>query len=219
MIAAMHVPGASLLHRTPAGWKLLALAALGTGLFFVASPWILGACAALAFLAYPVCGLGWGRGWAQIRAMAFFLALIAGSQAWLAGWASAMEVTARLITLILGASLVTFTTPLSALMETLERILTPLRHLGVQPQALAFALTLTIRFIPVLMALAQETKEAMIARGRERAWFAMAVPLVIRALRMADQVAEAVEARGLDVVIEAHSEAHAEPQPDGRVDG
>ncbi|MCF8479228.1 MAG: energy-coupling factor transporter transmembrane protein EcfT [Rhodospirillum sp.] len=215
MIAGMHVPGVSVLHRAPVGLKLLTLAALGAGLFFVANPWILGTCAVFAFLAYPACGLGWGRGWAQIRALTFFLVLIAGSQAWLAGWASAAEVSARLLTLVLCATLVTFTTPLSALMETLERTLAPLRPLGVHPQALAFALTLTIRFIPVLMGLAQETREAMAARGRERAWFAMAVPLVIRALRMADQVAEAVEARGLDAVIEGRSDSH----PNGRLDG
>jgi biotin transport system permease protein len=211
VIAALHVPGTSVLHRLGPGIKLLALSGLGIGLFFVANPWILCACAVLALVAYPACGLGWRRAGAQLRALAVFLILIGATQAWIAGWTSAVEVCARLVTLVLAASLVTYTTALSALMETLERGLRPLAPLGARPQALAFTLTLTIRFIPVLMGLAKETRDAMAARGRERAWFAIAVPLIIRSLRLADQVSEAVEARGLDQVIEARA--------DGGLDG
>ncbi|MBK1663517.1 cobalt ABC transporter [Rhodospirillum rubrum] len=202
MIAALYVPGRSILHRLPAGAKLLGLAVLGTVLFPVNNPWALCGLALAIFLVYPACGLGWRRAVGQLRALAFFLVLIAASQWWLAGWAEAVAVSARLVALVLAASLVTYTTSLSAMMAALEGPLKPFARFGLRPEVVSFALTLAIRFIPVLMGLAKETREAMAARGRERAWFALAVPMIIRALRLADQVTEAVEARGMDVALE-----------------
>lgn len=198
MIAGLMVPGRSVLHRLPAGWKLAGLAVLGGALFPLTSPWLLSAVAVAVALAYPACGLGWRRVWVQVRGLGLFLILIAASQAWVSGWSDAVVVTARLLALVLAASLVTYTTAMSAMMETLERLLAPTARLGLNPAALSFSLSLAIRFVPVLTGLAREIQEATAARGRGRAWAAMAAPLVLRALRLADQVSEAVEARGLD---------------------
>lgn len=198
MIAELHVPGRSLLHRAPAGAKLAGLALLGVGLFPLTAPGTLVALAAALALAYPACGLGWGRVVAQIRGLALFLGLIAASQAWIAGWAEAIAVTARVLALVLAAALVTYTTPLSALLDTLEQLAAPLARLGVPPTGLAFALGLAIRFIPVMLTLVEDSREALAARGRDRALTALALPLILRTLLLAEQVAEAVDARGLD---------------------
>jgi biotin transport system permease protein len=58
-------------------------------------------------------------------------------------------------------------------------------------------LALTIRAIPVVSGLAQDVVEARRARGVERSARAFAVPLVIRSVRYADRLGEALAARGV----------------------
>ncbi|GEO80861.1 energy-coupling factor transporter transmembrane component T family protein [Pararhodospirillum oryzae] len=208
MIGSLHVPGHSLLHRLPAGVKLLGLSALGLALVFTPDPWILLGALGVVFLAYPLSGLGWRAPVRQGLGLLPLIALIAGTQAWLVGWQDAVMVSARLAALLLSATLVSLTTPLAATLAVLERLLAPLAWLGLAPRAVAFALGLTIRFVPVLGGLLRETREAAAARGRDRVAWALLVPLILRALRLADQVSEAVEARGL----ETHAERAHRPQ-------
>ena len=57
---------------------------------------------------------------------------------------------------------------------------------------------LGIRCVPVVAGLAREVREAQIARGAVRDIRAFAVPLLVRALRDADAIGEALVARGFD---------------------
>ncbi|CCG08035.1 energy-coupling factor transporter transmembrane component T family protein [Pararhodospirillum photometricum] len=197
MIDALHVPGRSWLHRLPAWLKLAGLAALSTGLVLVDDLWLLLGGLATVTLAYPLAGVGRRLGrllWSLVP----LVGLIGLSQAWVMGPEAGAVVCARLTPLILAATLVTYTTSLSAMMAVLEGLLRPLRVVGLEPRAVAFALSLTLRFVPVLAGLARESREALAARGRDRALTALVQTLLLRALRLADQVSEAVEARGLE---------------------
>ncbi len=49
--------------------------------------------------------------------------------------------------------------------------------------------------MPVLASVAADIREAQAARGLDRSVFALAVPLTLRTLRMADEIAEAIDAR------------------------
>ena len=196
MIATLYVPGPSPLHRVPAPVKLLALMGLGTVAFLVTRPEFLAAGAAVIAASYTLGRVPLRTVWTQARDLAPLLAMMAVAQTWFAGGEVAAATTARVLGLVWAAGLVTATTPFSAMMDSLERALAPLRPLGVAPARVAFALTMTVRFVPLLQGMLQETRQAQAARGLGRNPVALAVPLTIRALRLADRVAEAVEARG-----------------------
>ena len=59
----------------------------------------------------------------------------------------------------------------------------------------SLALSLTLRFIPVLAQVVQDVQEAQRARGLERNLVALAAPVIVRTLKMADDVADAIDAR------------------------
>ena len=102
----------------------------------------------------------------------------------------------RLCVLVAAASLVTLTTTTDAMLETMERLIKPLRRFGVSPVKVAFALSLVIRFIPIVGQMSNEVREAQQARGLGSNILALTIPLIIRIIKMADHVAEAIEARG-----------------------
>jgi biotin transport system permease protein len=74
----------------------------------------------------------------------------------------------------------------------------PLRVVGVDPQRVGLVIALGIRCVPVVVGLAEEVREAQLARGLTASPRAFAVPLIVRSLRHADSLGEALVARGLD---------------------
>lgn len=195
MIGALQVPGPSPIHALPAGVKLCGLALLGTLAVTVASlPAAIAGALAIAAL-YPLGRVPLAHAWRQARNLAPLLALMALAQAWFDSPAMAALTVTRVLGLVWVAGLVTATTPFSAMMAVLERMLAPLRHVGVAPARIAFALTMAVRFVPLLQGMVDEARAAQSARGLGRRPLALAVPLTLRALRLADRVAEAVEAR------------------------
>ncbi|WP_067697110.1 energy-coupling factor transporter transmembrane component T family protein [Nocardia jejuensis] len=184
-------------HTVPAGAKLLVLAVSGTALFLVPSIWWLTGALALVLGLYALARIPWRLTGRQVLGLAPVLLLIMLAQVLFIGWASAALVGLRLLTLILLATLVTLTTRTSAMIETIERGLRPLTPLGVRPERVGLLVAMTIRFIPVIREQAELVRSAQRARGIERSTVFL-VPLLIRTLRMADGVGEALDARGLN---------------------
>lgn len=195
MIGDLYWPGASRLHRAPAGAKLAGLAAIGTGLFLVPSLPLSCIAFAAALGAIAAAGLGWRFAARSLRAALPVVLLVAAVQAWFAGWHEAALYGVRLAALLLLAGLVTATTRPSAVAETIAWLLRPLRMIGVDPARVGLAFGLAVRFVPVLASVAADIREAQAARGLDRSVFALAVPLTLRTLRMADEIAEAIDAR------------------------
>ncbi|MFE3758604.1 energy-coupling factor transporter transmembrane component T family protein [Nocardia tengchongensis] len=184
-------------HVVPAGVKLLVLAAVGTGLFLVSSIPALTAALVVVLGLYAIARIPWRATGRQVLGLTPFLALIVLAQLIFTDTRTAILVGERLLTLVLLANLVTLTTRTSAMVETIERALTPLRPLGVRPERVGLLVAMTIRFIPVIREQAELVRDAQRARGIERSTVFL-VPLLIRTLRMADGVGEALDARGLD---------------------
>lgn len=198
MTFGLYQPGTSTLHRLGAGWKVLALILGGTGLFLV--PGASGQAAALAGVAalYAVAGIPWRRMVDQIRPLAWLFAIFFLAQWALAGWLEGVAVVLRFAALVLLASLVTLTTPTSAMIAAVERALAPLARVGINPAKVSMALSLALRFVPVIAGIAAEVRDAQRARGLDRSMIALAVPVIVRTLKTADAVAEALDARGWD---------------------
>ncbi|MFI6501252.1 energy-coupling factor transporter transmembrane component T family protein [Nonomuraea typhae] len=180
------------------GLKLLGLAAGCTVLVLLRSPWALAGAAVVVIGLYAVARVRPAAAWAQVRPVRWFAAVLFVTQLLLAGLPEAVATSTRVVLMVALAGLVTLTTPASVMMATLERGLTPLRLLKVDPFRVSLMLTLTLRSVPLLADLAQRVRDAQRARGVSWSLRAFAVPLVVGALRHADALGEALSARGLD---------------------
>jgi biotin transport system permease protein len=191
-------PGRSPVHRAPA-WSKLAVLAAGLGtLAWLRSPVALLVAAGGLALLVAVAGVGVAAMAAQVRPVLWFAAFAAVLQGWLEGLLPAAVTVGTLLVGVAAAGLVTLTTRTQELLDAFVALLRPLRPLGVDPDRVGLVLALAIRSVPVIAALAAEVREATRARGVERSPRAFAVPLLIRTLRHADQLGEALAARGVD---------------------
>ncbi len=186
----------SLLHRLPAGVKLGALAVLSVLLLPVNDPAVLGGLVVALLLVYA----GFGRvGLARLQRWAAILpllAFIAVLQVWASGWAAALASVLRILAMVLLADLVTLSTRLQDMIDVFSRLLAPLGRLGLDVKRLALAVALVLRFVPVLFASWEGRAEAWRARSPRRPGLALVGAFFAGALRSADQVAEALDARG-----------------------
>ncbi|TVR10127.1 MAG: energy-coupling factor transporter transmembrane protein EcfT [Salinarimonadaceae bacterium] len=185
-------------HRLPAGAKILVLI-VGAALILSESDWSRLAIAGVSVAsAFALARIPAGVAVAQIRPALWILGAIFLFHALIGEWRLGALITVRFVIVLALASLVTLTTRVSDMMAAIERALGPLRPLGVKPATVALCLSMAIRFVPVLSNEAAAVREAQRARGLERSLTALASPLILRALRMADSVAEALHARGYD---------------------
>ncbi len=205
MTLALYVPRSSPVHRIPAGWKLLALAALSVLVFAVPTlPLVSGALAAVVagglFAArLPVAVLA-----RQVRAVLWLLIAIFLLHVLLTDVSTGSRTVLRLLTLVLAAAVVTATTRVSAMVAVVERICGPLRWFGVRPARIGLVIAMALRFIPLIADRADRIREAQAARGGSarglRGLTTTVVPLLVQVLQLAHTVSEALDARGADDV-------------------
>lgn len=118
---------------------------------------------------------------------------------------TAAAVSARLILLVIAASLLTLTTPPLMLTDAIESLLKPLEKIRVPARDIAMMMSVAIRFIPVFSEEADRIKKAQTSRGadfesgniikRAKAMLPVFIPLFVSAIRRADMLAEAMDAR------------------------
>lgn len=121
------------------------------------------------------------------------------------GLRQAVFMALRLIFLITGTSLLTLTTSPISLTDGIEKLLSPLKRVGVPAHELAMMMTIALRFIPTLLEETDKIMKAQMARGadfesgniinRAKNLVPLLVPLFINAFRRADELAVAMEAR------------------------
>lgn len=198
MMLGLYVPRLSPLHRLGAGSKLLALL-LGGGLVFALHDWRgLLPLLLLVLALYRVAQLPGTVVWAQLRPALGLLLFFFVLQALTAGGQAALVTVLRFGVMLLLAALLTLTTRVSDLLAALQRAIQPLSRFGVNPEKVSLAVSLALRFIPVVIQTVQDVREAQRARGIEKNMVALAVPVIVRTLKMADDVADAIEARSFD---------------------
>jgi energy-coupling factor transport system permease protein len=111
----------------------------------------------------------------------------------------------RLFLLVSGASLLTGTTAPLALTDGLERLMKPLKRIGVPVHEIAMMMSLALRFVPALAEEAEKVIKAQTSRSAEfatgnllkrtRSYLPLLVPLFAGALRRGDELATAMDAR------------------------
>lgn len=121
------------------------------------------------------------------------------------GMRKALFMAMRLIYLIIGSSMLTYTTTPNQLTDAIEKLLKPLEKIRVPVHDFAMMMSLALRFIPILLEEANRIINAQTARGadfeegkiwhRMRAMVSILVPLLVSATRRAYDLANAMEAR------------------------
>lgn len=194
---ALTSPVQTPLHRLPAGGKLAALAVFTFLLFQLNSPITLAlALAAIAALHLPG---GWpfaAHALRLLRPLWPFALILVLWHLWTQDPRGGAIVLLRLTTALAAANLVTMTTRLSDMITVIERLAAALARLGLPPRTLALAIALTIRFLPVLSDRLTRISEAWRARSPRRPGWRILTPATLATLDDADQVAEALRARG-----------------------
>lgn len=193
-----YLAGDGVLHRAPAGAKLLGLAVLTGVLVAVRTPTAVAAGALVVAAVAAGAGVP-GRAVAgQLWPLRWVAAVLVPFQLWAGGWRSAVVVVGTLAVAVAAAAVVTLTTRVSDMLDAMVAGLAPLRRAGVDPERVALVLALAVRTVPVLTGLAGEVRDARRARGLERSLRALLVPLMVRTVRHADRLGEALAARGVD---------------------
>ena len=198
MLTSTYQPGTSLLHRCGAGVKLLGLLVFSTLLVGLRSPVVVLVGFVLVVALYAVAGFGVRAVGGQAWPLRWFVLFLVPFQWWTGGWRMVVVVVGTLVVAVVGAALVTLTTRVSDLLDVITRVLEPGRKIGVDPDRVALLLALTIRAVPVIAATLHEARDARRARGLERSTRALVTPVVVRTIRHADRVGDALAARGID---------------------
>lgn len=117
----------------------------------------------------------------------------------------AILMTIRIVCLIAGTSLLTYTTSPIALTDGIERLLSPLKRFNMPVHELAMMMTIALRFIPTLIEETDKIMSAQKARGadletggliqRAKALIPILIPLFVSSFRRADELALAMECR------------------------
>ena len=140
------------------------------------------------------------------------------------GIRNAVYMVLRILLLVSGTFLLTYTTSPLQLTDGLERLLGPLKKIKVPVHELSMMMCIALRFIPTLIEETDKIMSAQRSRGaafdtgklteRAKALIPMLVPLFVSAFRRADELATAMECRcyqggeGRTRMKELHLHAH-----------
>lgn len=121
------------------------------------------------------------------------------------GITMAVLMSVRIVCLIAGSSLLTYTTSPIELTDALERLMKPLNKIKVPVHELSMMMTIALRFIPTLIEETDKIISAQKARGadmetgglmqRAKALIPILIPLFVSSFRRADELAMAMECR------------------------
>ncbi|AZA13789.1 energy-coupling factor transporter transmembrane component T family protein [Corynebacterium choanae] len=193
----VYVVADSPLHRMRAGWKFVSTMVVIVLVTLVvrdpvAGLGVLALCVALYPLGKIPARIAWGQVWPALPILVFICAVLIFDK----GIAAAITQFFSLLACIVVATVLTLTTRVEEMMDFLDWALQPLARVGVPVHYITLAISLTIRLIPLQLATVREVLDARKARGLERSLFAFGTPVVIRSIRRAEQVADALAARG-----------------------
>ncbi len=217
-----HFPGTSAVHTLDPRLKILLTIAFVVALFMGTNPIGLALAALCLALLYAMAKIPGAVVWKSIKPLLFILAFTAiinlffNSEGtvlfsyWVftltsGGVYYAVTYMVRIVCLIVGAALLTYTTSPIALTDAIEQLLSPLKILRFPAHELAMMMTIALRMIPTLIEETDKIMSAQKARGAEldsggllvrvRALVPVLIPLFLSAFRRAEELAMAMECR------------------------
>ena len=215
-------PGSTLVHKLDPRTKLLCVVLYIVALFVAKGVVSYALVAAVLLLSIRVSRVGWKALTKGLKPILIVIAFTAVmnlffnegtpiADVWLLrsitweGLERAIFMVLRIVMLIMGTFLVTYTTSPISLTDGLESLLSPLKKLHLPVHELAMMMSIALRFIPTLIEETDKIMSAQKARGadfesgslfqRAKALVPILVPLFISAFRRADELATAMECR------------------------
>ena len=214
-----YFPGDTVIHRLDPRTKLIAVV-LYIVAIFQAKGWIGYAAVLLAtIVCMAISHIKFSNIFKGLKPMLFIIALTAllnifytqGTpivEGWIVTWEGierAVKMILRIVLLITGTFLLTYTTSPMALTDGLEMLLSPLKKIKVPVHEMTIMMSMALRFIPTLIEETDKIMSAQKARGadfetgsllqRAKALLPILVPLFVSAFRRADELAVAMESR------------------------
>ncbi len=219
-----YYPVKSFVHNMDARIKILAVIAYMVAVFLVQGYQFMGfvACLVFVILATAFSKVPFLKVLRSIKAILFFIILSAVLQLFfnqtgnvLLSWSfititdggllNAGFIISRITLIVIGASLLTFTTTPVEIADGMESLLYPLKWIKFPVHEFALIMSIALRFIPTLLDETDRIIKAQKARGadfesgslfkRAKALVPVLIPLLISSFRRADELADAMDAR------------------------
>ena len=136
--------------------------------------------------------------WIRLRPILFTIVVVALFTLLVDTAHQAALVLLRLTGLMMLAAAVTATTGIGQFMDEITWLARPLERLGLlKASDIGLSVGLVIRFVPEVLSRYHALRDAHHARGLKPRPLTLAVPMIILTLRSADEIASAIDARGL----------------------
>ncbi len=195
---SLYVEGNSALHRLSPRAKIFSLFLLGFVLFIGDNLPLLAIVTLLTALIYRSIGLPLKESVIRLRPIFLTIAVVALFTLIVNPWHDALATLLRLTALMLFAAAVTATTTITQFMDEITALTRPLERTGwVKADDIGLAVGLVLRFVPEIINRYHAISEAHAARGLKVRPTTILTPLIILTLRDADNIAAAIDARGI----------------------
>lgn len=217
-----YVPGTSALHRADPRTKFVLTFAYMV-VVMIADNYAAYLAAALYLGAAYVCArINIGKILRSLRPLIIMMVLTAllnlffyrGTTVWIEIWKItiykesalfALRMVLRIVLLVLGSSVLTYTTTSVMLTDGLESLFSPLKKIRFPVHEIAMMMSIALRFIPTFMDETDRIMKAQLARGSDfdsknliskiKSYIPILIPLFISAWRKAEELATAMNAR------------------------
>lgn len=221
-IIGQYVPGESVVHRLDPRTKLIITIIMMTVVFMASSGWGLALGVGVIFFLIWLTGIPLSIYLRGVRSFRILIIITFGFQLFLVPGEPLLQwnfihisregltlgglMALRLVVVLLLAQFLTFTTSPMALIDGIEKLLSPLHKVGVPAHEMAMVMSIALRFIPIFFMEADRIIRAQVSRGadfesgnvitRLKPLTSIIVPLFIKAFQRADDLALAMEVRG-----------------------
>ena len=193
----VYVDTDSPVHGLPAIWKFpLLLVFIISGPLVARTPLVAVGLVVLVLVVYIIARIPARTAWNQWWPVLPVLLVLGVFQWWQRGLDLAVTTVAVIFSAVMAAMLLTLTTRLEALMDAVEKMLRPWARFGLPVETITLAISLTIRLIPLQLATVTDVLDARKARGAGFSVVAFGTPVLIRSIRRARNIGDALHARG-----------------------
>ena len=217
-----YFPGDSVIHRMDPRFKIICTMLFIVTLFAGSSVWTLAIGAVFVILMLALSRIPFKLIWRSVKPILPILVftgvlnlVFVGDDNVLWKWKflkitmggvqTSIFMIVRIVLLIIGSSLLTYTTSPILLTDAIESLMNPLKKIRFPVHEMAMMMSIALRFIPTLIEETDKIMSAQKARGadfdsgslvrRAKALLPILVPLFVSAFRRADELATAMECR------------------------
>ena len=192
---ALRFPQHTWLEKIPASTKLVLLVTATSGIFFVE------ALGTMVLLFVTTIAFQFLLGWQifkfslGLKPLLPFIAIIVFWHLYSGDLGYGALIILRLLLIVTLANIVTCSTKTSEISEIIEKIISPMRLININTQAISLSILIFIRFTPIVIERQKILQLAYRCRSGKRPSWQIIVPLILSVMDDADHVAQSLKSR------------------------